>query len=172
MEGQKCGSPNEPWSLQVRLRDVWNKGLKGPILLKNFLWIHISPHLYALSATVRDVYNMGLKGPIFGQLGPQISQNYFLWSLSQNVFTGFTSVLLYMFIASTFTDVWNKGIRGTIWGPFWSQNKSTLRSLEIFAIIFHWLHISLGLHVDLGYFKKFIEYQSQRPNFWPILGPK
>ena len=34
--------------------------------------------------------------------GPKGSQNSGLWSLSQKVFTGFTSVLLHMLIASTF----------------------------------------------------------------------
>ena len=73
-----------------------------------------------IAATSKDVYNMGLQGPILGAiLGPQISQSSFLWGLSQKVFTGFTSALLHVLIASTFRDVCYMGLRGTILGPFW-----------------------------------------------------
>ena len=45
-------------------------------------------------------------------LGRKGSQNSGLWSLSQKVFAGFTSVLLHMLSASTFRGVRNMGPRG------------------------------------------------------------
>ena len=50
----------------------------------------------------------------WGHFGPKTSQNSGLWSFSQKVFTGFTSVLLHMLIASTFRGVMNMGLRGPI----------------------------------------------------------
>ena len=54
-----------------------------------------------IGATFRDVYNMGLRGPIGD---PKGNRNSSIWSLSQKVFTGFTSVLLHMLIASILLD--------------------------------------------------------------------
>ena len=68
-------------------------------------------------------------GPLWAQ---KVSENSGLWSFSQKVFTGFTSVLLYMLIASTFRCVENMGLRGPILGPHWAQNNSKFRSLVIF----------------------------------------
>ena len=53
-------------------------------------------------------------------LGPKVSKNSGLWSLSQKVFYGFMSVLPHMLIASTFRCVENMGLRGPIFGPLWA----------------------------------------------------
>ena len=60
-------------------------------------------------------------------LGPK-AKSCGLWSLSQKLFNGFTSVLLHMLIASTFICVENMGLRSPIFGP---KNKSKLQSLAI-----------------------------------------
>ena len=58
--------------------------------------------LYILVASAfRGVANMGLRGPIFVPLKPQIG----LWSFSQKVSTGFTSILVYMSILGTLKSV-------------------------------------------------------------------
>ena len=86
-----------------------------------------------------------------------------VWSLSQKVFTGFTTLLLHVFIASAFRCVENMGLRGPIFGPLWAQNKQKFRSLIIFSKIFHWFRISLGIHVNLSYFYRCVDYWPQRP---------
>ena len=65
-------------------------------------------------------------------LDPNVSQNSGLWSLSQKVFTDFTSLLLHILIASTFSGVWNIGLGRLICGPFWALKTSKLRNLDIF----------------------------------------
>ena len=66
-----------------------------------------------ISSTFSGVWHMGIRGPILGSFWvPKISHNSGLWSFAQKVFTGFTSVLLDMFIASTFRCVENMGFRG------------------------------------------------------------
>ena len=72
------------------------------ILLKSFPWIHI---------------NLASKARF---LVPKMSQNASLWSLSTKAFLGLTSVLLHMFIASTFRGVENMGLRGPMFGPLWT----------------------------------------------------
>ena len=117
----------------------------------------------------------GTQRPNFGAiLVPKVRTISGVWSLSQKVFTGFTTVLLHMLIRSTFRCVVNMhmGLRGPILGPLWAPNKSKFRSLVIFSKIFHWLRISLGVHVNLGYFYKCVEYWPQRPNFRVIWTPK
>ena len=84
-------------------------------LLKRFLWIHFSLALHAHWRCVQY-------GPNFWAiLNPKVNQNSGLWSLSQKVFIGFTSVLLHMLIASTFKQM---GLRGPIVEPFWAPSKS------------------------------------------------
>ena len=74
-------------------------------------------------------------------LDPKISKNSGRWSLSEKVFTGFTSVLLHKLIASTFSGVWNMSLRGPILGPKTSQNSGLWSS-------FHWFHISIAIGID------------------------
>ena len=79
------------------------------------LWIHFSLALHAHWRCVQY-------GPNFWAiLNPKVNQNSGLWSLSQKVFIGFTSVLLHMLIASTFKQM---GLRGPIVEPFWAPSKS------------------------------------------------
>ena len=63
----------------------------------------------------------------------QISQNSNLWSFSQKVFTGFTSVLLHMLIASTFRGVENIGLRGPISRSFWGPKIDHNSGLQSFS---------------------------------------
>ena len=68
-------------------------------------------------------------------------QNSGLWSLSQKVFTDFTSVLLHMLIASTFSGVLNMGlrhVRGPMLGPFKQSGTKTNLVAKILATKF-WL---------------------------------
>ena len=73
-----------------------------------FFWMHTS---FALSAHWRYFQRCvqhGPQRPNFGAiLDPNIIQNSELWSLFQNLFTGFTSVLLHMLIGCTFRCVQN-----------------------------------------------------------------
>ena len=67
-------------------------------------------------------------------LGPNISKNSCLWSFSQNVSTGFASVLVYMSIWASFRDVLNIGLRGP---NFWVILRPKIfRFLVIFSQIF------------------------------------
>ena len=76
----------------------------------------------SIRTTFRDVYNMGFKGTVFvAILDPKVSKNAGLWSLSQKVFTGFTSALLHVLIASTFRRVENIGPGGPVLGPLRAQ---------------------------------------------------
>ena len=65
------------------------------------------------------------KAQFLGHFGPQVhvSKNCSVWWLSQNVFTGFTSVLLHMLIASTLRCVENMGPLVPFLGPPWAPNK-------------------------------------------------
>ena len=88
------------------------------ILLKSLVWIHISLDLYAhWSYFMRCVKY----GPNFWViLSPKVRKISVVWTLSQNLFTGFTTVLLHMLIPSTFRCVENMGPRGPILGPLWA----------------------------------------------------
>ena len=91
------------------------------ILSTIFLWIHISLALYAHWSYFQRCVQHGPQRPNFWAiLDNKVSKNSGLWSLYQKVFTDFTSVLLHMLIASTFSIVWNMGLWGPILGPFWA----------------------------------------------------
>ena len=86
------------------------------ILLKSFLWIHINRALYANWSYFQRCVQYGPQRPNFWAiLGHKVSQNSGVWSLSREFFTGFTSVLLHMPIASAFRCVEN--IHRAIFGP-------------------------------------------------------
>ena len=133
-------------------------------------------HQYYFKCTLQvllEVCGIWASGPNFeAVLDPKTSQNCGLWSFSQKVFNGLTSVLLHMLIARTFRCVEDIGLRGPLLGHFGSQYKSKFRSLVIFSNIFLWFRIGLGLHVSFGDFYRCVEYRPQRPNFRLILGPK
>ena len=103
--------------------------LISEIFLANF-WAILDPKyvkildLGHILRTFSGMWNMGFRAPILAPFfGPQISRNSGLWAFSQIVFTGFTSVLLHMLIASAYRCVQNVGIRGPILGPLWAPNK-------------------------------------------------
>ena len=118
----------------------------------NFHCFHISMASYA---HFRCVWNMGLIGPVLGpfwvHFGSQNESKFrSLVIFSKSVWLDrFTSVLLHMFIASTFRCVENMGPRGPIWGL---QNTYKFGCLVIFSNIFHWFRISLDSHVNLSHF--------------------
>ena len=97
------------------------------ILLKRLVWIHISLALYAHWSYFQRCVKYGPQRPNFWTiLGPKVRKFSGVWSLSQKVFTGFTTVLLHMLIPGTFRCVENMGLRGPIFsvtlGPQISQN--------------------------------------------------
>ena len=143
-------------------------------LLKSFLWIHTNLALYAhLNYLQRCVHYRPLRPNFLVILGSQISKNSGIWSLSQEALTSCTSVLLHMFIVSTFRRVWYMGLRDPILGAFfWPQIKSKFRSLVIFSISFHWFHISIASHAHCEYFYRCREYRPKRPNFRVIVCAK
>ena len=88
------------------------------ILLKRLVWIHISLALYAHWGYFQRCVKYGPQRPNFWAiLGPKVRKISGVWSLSQKVFTGFTTVLLNMLILSAFRCVENMGLRGPIFGP-------------------------------------------------------
>ena len=89
------------------------------ILLKRLVWTHISLALYAHWGYFQRCVKYGPQGPNFWAiLGPKVRKISGVWSLSQKVFTGFTTVLLHMLIPSTFRCMENMGLRGPILGHF------------------------------------------------------
>ena len=88
---------------------------------KGFHWFHINITSTAHCKYFQRCLENGPQRAKFGAiLGPQISHISGLWSFSQNVFTGFTSIFLHMVIASTFTCVENMGLSSPICGPLWA----------------------------------------------------
>ena len=86
------------------------------ILLKSLVWIHISLALYAHWSYFQRCAKFGHQRPNFWAiLGLKVRKISGVWSLSQNVFTGFTTVLLH-----TFRCVENMGLSGPIFGSFWA----------------------------------------------------
>ena len=81
------------------------------------------------------------KVQFMGLFGPKVRQNYGVWSLSKKVFTGFSSVLLHMLIASTFRCVENLGLRGPIVGPLWAPKQVKIPVcgdfLKFFPLVSH-----------------------------------
>ena len=89
------------------------------VQVKRFPWIHISLTLYAHWSYFQRFVQYGPQRPNFWTiLDPTVCKNTGLSSLSQKVFTSFTSVLLHMLIASTFRCVENHGLqRSNFWVP-------------------------------------------------------
>ena len=127
-----------------------------------------------IEATFRDVYNMGLEGPIFGPFEtPKVSQNYGLWSLSQNVFTGsqqycFTYSLQ---VLSFMCGIWASEVQ--FWGHFGCQDESRFRCLVIFSnSFFYWFHVS-DAHMLIASTIRCVENMGLRgPIFGPLWAPK
>ena len=91
------------------------------ILLKSLLWIHTSLALYAhWSYFQRCVKYEPQRTNFWAILGSKVRKISGVWSLSQKVFTGFTTVLPHILIPSTFRCVENMGLRGPIFGPLWA----------------------------------------------------
>ena len=91
------------------------------ILLKRLLRIHISLALSAHWSYFQRCVQNGPQRPNFWAiLGPKVSQICGVRSRSQKKFTGFTSALHHMLIASTFRCLENMGLRVLIVGPLWA----------------------------------------------------
>ena len=73
------------------------------------------------------------KAQFLAILDPKVSKNSGFWPLSQKVFTGFTSVLLHMLIASNFRCVENMGLEGPIFGSTLGPKMSKDWSLWYFS---------------------------------------
>ena len=86
-----------------------------------------------------------------GHFGPQISKNSGLWSLSKIIFTGFTSVLPNMLIASTFKCVENMGLSGSIFGPLWPPPQISKNSgLWSFSLLHQsWFTCQFGILLEV-----------------------
>ena len=113
-------------------------------------WTHTSLASYVHWSYFQRCVQYGPQRPnCWPFLDPKVSQNPGLWSLSQKVSTGFTTVLLHVLIASIFSGVWNKGPTGKIMGPFWPPNELKLRWLVIFSKSFHWFLISM-VHMHIA----------------------
>ena len=101
------------------------------------LKLHLQAHWSYLCRCVKDKPQR----PKF--LGLQMSQTsafrIFCWKVS----SGFTSVLLYMFIGATVRDMYNMGLKSPISGP---QSKSKCWVSVTFTKSFHWFHISIASH--------------------------
>ena len=111
------------------------------ILLKSLVWIHISLPLSAHWSYFQRCVKYGPQRPNFWAiLGPKVRKISGVWSLSQKVFTGFTTVLLHMLIPSTFRCVENMGLRGPIFGPLWTpkyQNSCLLSFSKNSPLVAH-----------------------------------
>ena len=97
-------------------RSIWDLQMSKNSSFRIYCWkvssVFTSVFLYVLIAAQRPYF--------WAILGPKASQNSYAWSLSQNVFIGFTSIKLHMLIPLTFKCVENMGLRGPIFGPFWA----------------------------------------------------
>ena len=75
-----------------------------------------------------------LKAQFWAILDPKVRRNFWVWSLSQKVVTGFTSVLLHMLIGSTSSSaecgIWASDAQ--FCGHFAPANKSKFRLLVFF----------------------------------------
>ena len=118
---------------------------------KRFRWFHSSIISHTHCNNFQKCVEYGLARPNFRAiLVAKISPNSGLWSLSQNVFTGFASVMSHMLIASTFRGEYGpqrSNFRANL-GP---TNRSKFHSLDISSKCFHQFRISLGLHVNVNY---------------------
>ena len=133
-------------------------------ILKIFFWIHTSLAWYAHWSYFWLCVQYGPQKPnLLAILGPKVSKHSGIWSLSQKVFTVFTSVLLNMLVANTFRCVKGPNFGATL-GPQRSKNSS----LIIFSKNFYWFCVSLGAHVNVRY----VKYWPQRPNLRVILSPQ
>ena len=121
------------------------------IMLKSFLWFHISLALYAHWSYFQRCVQYGPQRPNFWViLDSKLSQNSVLWSLSQKVFTGFTSVLLHMLILPVFSVVcWILASKAQFWDHLGPKNKPKSRPVVILSKRFHWFHTSIASHASL-----------------------
>ena len=140
------GCPNEP------------KFRFSTILLKSFLWIHIGIALYAHWSYFRRCVQSGPEKPNF----------WAIWSPSQIVFSGFTSVLLHQ-VLSVVCELCLRPNSGFIVGPKISHNSGFWSSLPKVVTAF----TSVLLYLLIVSNCRCMENMVLRdPAFGPVWAPK
>ena len=102
--------------VKIGMLKVFGHFLKKILCVKRFCYIHLKLDLQAhWSYFCRCIKERHQRPNFWAILGLKVRKISGVWSLSQNVFTGFTTVLLH-----TFRCVENMGLSGPIFGSFWA----------------------------------------------------